>query len=389
MGYMVSIKESKNLSIDKNIHDFLNPDYIYVPIYEDDVILVKDNNPVDKEQAIIKRNGEFIYSTVSGTLIGKTSKMNVHNTNIECLVIENDYKEHVKKRKGAVRYINEYSKEDLLKQLSLYNACDVDLSVPAKTILVSGIDVDPFEKNNSFIVNAHIDKILDTMDALSQILGIDNTIIAINTSDSNNVLNLNNNIGTYPNITLKLVTNNYPIGFKNILINHVLNKHQQQEGVIYLSVYDVYNIYNVLKRKKPILEKFITVSGDCIDSPMVVNTKIGTTMIDLIKNTCNITNENYYVIVNGLIAGETLGSLDTVITSDIKSIFLNTRDTSPEKKCINCGLCNKKCPMGLNPKYIKDHKNADHSRCIGCGLCSYVCPSKINFKPYVGGRNEE
>ena len=122
---------------------------------------------------------------------------------------------------------------------------------------------------------------------------------------------------------------------------------------------------------------------------MVVNTKIGTTMIDLIKNTCNITNENYYVIVNGLIAGETLGSLDTVITSDIKSIFLNTRDTSPEKKCINCGLCNKKCPMGLNPKYIKDHKNADHSRCIGCGLCSYVCPSKINFKPYVGGRNEE
>ena len=389
MGYMVSIKESKNLSIDKNIHDFLNPDYIYVPIYEDDVILVKDNNPVDKEQAIIKRNGEFIYSTVSGTLIGKTSKMNVHNTNIECLVIENDYKEHVKKRKGAIRYINEYSKEDLLKQLSLYNACDVDLSVPAKTILVSGIDVDPFEKNNSFIVNAHIDKILDTMDALSQILGIDNTIIAINTSDSNNVLNLNNNIGTYPNITLKLVTNNYPIGFKNILINHVLNKHQQQEGVIYLSVYDVYNIYNVLKRKKPILEKFITVSGDCIDSPMVVNTKIGTTMIDLIKNTCNITNENYYVIVNGLIAGETLGSLDTVITSDIKSIFLNTRDTSPEKKCINCGLCNKKCPMGLNPKYIKDHKNADHSRCIGCGLCSYVCPSKINFKPYVGGRNEE
>ena len=73
---------------------------------------------------------------------------------------------------------------------------------------------------------------------------------------------------------LKLVTNNYPIGFKNILINHVLNKHQQQEGVIYLSVYDVYNIYNVLKRKKPILEKFITVSGDCIDSPMVVNTKL-------------------------------------------------------------------------------------------------------------------
>ena len=389
MGYMVSIKETKNLAIDKNIHDFLNPDYIYVPIYDNDTLLVKDKDKIDKEQAIIKRDGKFVYSTVSGVLVGKTSKMKVHNTNVDCLVIENDYKEHVKKRKGAIRYINEYSKDELLKLLSLYNACDEDLSKPAKTILVSGIDVDPFEKNNSFIVNAHSDKILDTMDALSQILEINNVIIAINTSDSNNVLNLNNNIGTYPNINLKLVTNNYPIGFKNILMNYVLNKKQIADGVIYLSVYDVFNIYNVLKRKKPILEKFITISGDCIADPMVVNIKIGSTMIDLIKNSCNVVNENYYVIVNGLIAGETLGNLDTVITDDIKSIFLNTKDTSPEKKCINCGLCNKKCPMGLNPKYIKDHKNADRSRCIGCGLCSYVCPSKINFKPYVGGRNEE
>ena len=39
-----------------------------------------------------------------------------------------------------------------------------------------------------------------------------------------------------------------------------------------------------------------------------------------------------------------------------------------------------KCPVGLNPKYIKEHKKADKSKCINCGLCSYICPSKINFK---------
>lgn len=132
----------------------------------------------------------------------------------------------------------------------------------------------------------------------------------------------------------------------------------------------------------------MTISGNAIETPVVVNVKIGTSLADLIKNCCNIINKNYYVVVNGLISGKTLKSLNNVITEDTRSIFLNTIDKSTEKKCINCGLCNKKCPVGLNPKYIKEHKNVDYSKCIKCGLCSYICPSKINFKPYLGGHDE-
>ncbi|MDE6292591.1 MAG: 4Fe-4S binding protein, partial [Bacilli bacterium] len=78
---------------------------------------------------------------------------------------------------------------------------------------------------------------------------------------------------------------------------------------------------------------------------------------------------------------------NNIVTSDTRSIFLNTVDSTPEKKCINCGLCNQKCPVGLNPKYLKEHKDADRSKCINCGLCSYICPSKINFKAYLGGNH--
>ena len=122
---------------------------------------------------------------------------------------------------------------------------------------------------------------------------------------------------------------------------------------------------------------------------MVVNVKIGTSLTDLIKNTCEVIDNKYYVVKNGLIAGTTLTTLNNVITSDTRSIFLSTVDTTEEKKCINCGLCNRKCPVGLNPKYIKDHPKADRSRCINCGLCTYICPSKINFKAHLGGNDEK
>lgn len=389
MEYMVSVKETKNLSIDKNVHDFLNPDYVYIPIYSGDHLLVKENEYVNKEQAIIKRNDNFIYSSVSGRIITKENNMNIYNTNIECLVIENDFREHVNKRNGAIKYINKYKTEEFLKEIKKYNIVKADFTKEVKTILVSGIDIDPFEKTNSFILNSYSDKILETMDALSDILNVDNIIIALSNGDTENVLNVNNNIGTYPNLKLKLVTSNYPIGFKEILIRNVLSSKEINDGVLYLSVYDIYNIYNVLRRKKPVTERYITVSGDCISQPIVVNAKIGASMLELINTTCKVTNDKYYVVINGLISGKTLNSLNTVITSDIRSIFLTTKDSISEKKCINCGLCNKECPMGLNPKYIKEHKNVDVSRCIGCGLCSYVCPSKINFKPYVGGRVDE
>ena len=50
-----------------------------------------------------------------------------------------------------------------------------------------------------------------------------------------------------------------------------------------------------------------------------------------------------------------------------------------DEKCLNCGLCYRVCPLGINP--LK--KN---SKCIKCGLCNYVCPSNINCLK-VGGNN--
>lgn len=389
MNNMVSIKENRKIHIENVVTDFLNPDHVYIPIKKEYNLVVKTGAQIYKEEVLLEKDDDLIYSPISGTILGKTDSIYSANEKIECIVIENDFKEKVNKKKSVAKYINEYSKDEMLSLIKKYKACDKKINLKGKTLIINGVDADPFEKTSSLIINVYSAKILEAIDALSNILEVDNTVLAINNNDSDNVINLMNNIGTYPNITLKLIPDIYPIGFKSVLIKNLLTRKQFNNGYTYLTVEDIYNIYNVLKRKKPITEKLVTVSGDAIEKPCVLNVKIGTSMSDLIKNTCKIINNDYYVVINGLIAGKTLTSLNNIITSNTRSIFLNTTDKSKEKKCINCGLCNSKCPVGLNPKYLMEHKKADRSKCIGCGLCTYICPSKINFKKYLGGKDEK
>lgn len=389
MNSMISIKENIKNHIDNNVVNYLNPDFLYIPMPEGYELSVKTNSVINKEDVLLHKQDEFIYSPISGRVLGKTSSMKVNNENINCIVIENDFKEHVKMRKSANKYINEYNKEKMVEQIKKLNGCKKILDREIKHIIINGIDRDPNEKTYSVIINKYSSKILETIDALASIFQAQTTILAINNNDSENVINLSNNIGTYPNIKLKLLPDIYPVGFKKVLIKNLFKSKDVTEGILYLNVEDIYNIYNVLKRNKPITEKIITISGNCIEKPFVINVKIGTSIADIIKKCCTITNEKYFCVINGLIAGQTLDSLNGVVTFDTRSIFLNTVSDEKENKCINCGLCNTKCPVGLNPKYIKEHKNADRSKCIHCGLCTYICPSKINFKKYLGESNNE
>ncbi len=59
-----------------------------------------------------------------------------------------------------------------------------------------------------------------------------------------------------------------------------------------------------------------------------------------------------------------------------------------ERACVNCGWCDKKCPVDLLPQFIMKAAGAGEMDealslglldCTGCGLCTFVCPSKIDL----------
>ena len=386
MNNNLEITQAKSIRVDKNINNYYNPDNIYIPLFKG-MKLNKDKDlNVLKDELLLKGKEFDIYSPISGVIKKIDDDIYINNEPVTAIVIENNFKEEVKKKKYATKYIDDLESSKVQELISKYNVLNIPINPMAKTLVISGIEVDPFERNNTYIINNYSSKILETIDALINIFHIEKTYFCVTNANHEAVYNLTSNIGTYPNIKLKVLDDSYPLGFESVLVNRVLTKKEIKWNYNYLTCEDVYNIYKILKKDQPISEKLVTVGGNAIEESKVIAVKYGTKIGDLIKNV-EITNDKYLVVQNGLIAGTVLSELNNIVTKDTRSIFLNTKDTRKEKKCINCGLCMFKCPVGLNPKLIKSGKG-DKSKCIHCGACTYVCPSLINFKKCLGDDHE-
>ncbi|MFK5953792.1 MAG: 4Fe-4S dicluster domain-containing protein [Desulfobacterium sp.] len=88
--------------------------------------------------------------------------------------------------------------------------------------------------------------------------------------------------------------------------------------------------------------------------------------------------------------GKHLLSESSTFLSSLGSVPLDMDATlhGEERACINCGWCDKKCPVDLLPQFIMKAMGAGEMEealelglldCTGCGLCTFVCPSKIDL----------
>lgn len=366
-----------------NILNYLTNDYIYLPYDKNMKLNYKENDYVYKDDVILEDDNNIIYSSVSGKLLGLTT---INNN--KYLVIENDYKDKTRIRKGTKRNINKYTKDELINLINKYNIID-NFDINSKVLIISSINEYIEEITYNTLLKEYTIEILDTIDALIEIMNIRKCFLAVTTDDVDLVNILVNNIGTYPKIDMKLVTNNYYIGNKNILINKLTNYKNKNYNMQFLSIKDILNIYYILKKDKYPSETYITVSGNLIDYTKVIRVKIGTNINDILYY-LNIDNKNN-IIINGLLNGIHLKDTNYIIDKNIRSIFINTIEKTKELKCINCGLCIESCPVNINPKYMyfnNDQKAMMYKKkCINCGLCSYNCPSKINL--VNGGKNDK
>ena len=357
------------------IEKFLTNDYIYIKYNKDYKLYYKDGDLVYKNDLLLNNGLKKIYSPVSGKILGLTS-MN----NIKYLVIENDCKDKIRGKKYTKKNIANYNKDDLVNLILDYNIID-SFDPSSKVLIVNGIDLYNDEITYKTLIDNYTTNILDTIDALIEILNIRKCFFAVSNSDANSVNNLVNNIGTYPKIDLKLYKNDNIVGIKEVLIHRLTNYKNKNYNILYLNIIDIINIYKLLKNHVPISTTYINLTGDLIECNKVLNVNIGTNIMDILIE-YDIKNYNN-VIINGLLNGKVLKNPNYIIDKNIRSIFINTYNKCEELECINCGLCVNICPVGINPKYMhfnNDKKSIDYEKsCIKCGMCRYICPSKIEL----------
>ena len=371
---LITLQKDYKMLLKDTITEYLSPNLVYLPIKDDFKLLVNPKDIIFKGQKIY----DLKYSPISGNIIG-IKELN----NRKYLVINNDFKE--KKCKKVLKKINEISKIELLEIIKNYNLKIYNkININANRIIINAIEEQPYVGNKKFICKFFNKEILYILDLLCHTLDIKDIQINFKDTDLMGISNINNIIGMYPNINIKLLPNKYLISNKSILSKYL----NINEEFIYLEVEDLYNLYDYFENKKIMEEKLITITGNAINNPQVIKCKIGTCLKDILDEVVEFNNENYIIMSNNLL-GNKICNNNIIIDEEIDSIFIMNNTDVIEKECIRCGKCNEYCPVNINVYNLVNNKKCDKEDCIDCGLCTYICPSYININKYLGGDYHE
>ena len=378
---LVTLKKEHKFILNETITNYLNPNYIYLPITSDTRLKANPIKYIYKDDLLYN----LVYSPVSGKIAG-VKKCYTTKGLEKFLVIQNDFKEKTLKKVGIRKNLNKVSKEEFLDLILNYDH-DIynKLSKDFKKVIINSVEEQPYIANYIFINKNYSKEVLDMLDAISDIFNIKDIEILVKDTDYTTISTYNNMIGSYPNISLKLLPNKYLIT-KDDNLEKILHI---KDSYVYLNIEDLYYLYNYIKRKKYKEHKFITITGNAIDNPQVVMCKIGTSLEDIIKDIIKINSNEYIVLVNNILMNNVINIKDFIVTEDLRAVFIMKKVNVIEKKCINCGKCSEICPVNIKVSKLVNNKRCDITNCINCGLCTYICPSNIDINRYLKGDNNE
>ena len=406
---MVSI-EDKKIKPSKKIIDDLEIQIIYIPLestlgYKYKLkSRVGDYICIDDPIAINSQTDLVLRSSVSGTIVGIEKKYLANGKLVDCLVIENDFKEKYRNKLGRKKDITKYSKESFLYMLKNGGITGMgggdyptflkyDTNEKINYLIVNGVECDIYSSADNALMYHYPEEILETIDAIMEIMNIGKSYIAINENNTTIIKNFLKYINTYPNIKIYPITDAYPSGWERNLVEETLglnyDKTPIEVGVITDNVSTIYSIYELLKYNRPPTEKIITISGPGIKKPANYKVKIGTNFSEIILKTEGYNNKikNPILVAGGAMMGTSIPNDELIITKDLNTILVLEDDNTIPTECIKCGKCSEVCPVGLMPVMIIDNeKKADKlkiDKCIECGLCSYVCPAKIEVREKI------
>lgn len=390
---MLTIEKDYSIKLSSIVVDYIYPDYVFIPIYDNYKLQIKNNELVKKEQILLlNEGGHYLYSPISGKIVGAKDCTLSNGKKQKCLVIENDFKEKMLNRVTMRKNLKQVSKDEFLEILKNKNRLLFDkfCTDGFDKIILSGIVDEPYMASDLFLLTNFSSEILEALSFLAKIYNTNNNLIVLKNSDRDNVEKYTNILGTYPEIGLNIIPDIYPMQKNNMFLKYL---GYDYKNTLIVNPKDVLNIYNAIKKNKLMTEKYVTITGNAIENPIVVNAKLGALVKNVIDENIKFLNNNEVdYIVNGLMCGNYIDIKDLIVTNELDGIIINFKNEFTENDCINCGKCYDVCPVNIDPRktFYTGKTLEDKKVCINCGLCTYICPSFINFKQKIEEiKNEE
>ena len=413
--------EFKSLCENKSLERLPLPKEVFIPLNQHIGApcksIVERNTEVKTGQMIGVSSG-FVSSTIHASISGKVKAIDnfphplgVQGQMIHIISDGND--DWIEKDSSNADW-DKLGKDDLLE--IILNAgivgmggaafpTHVKLNPPENkkidTLIINGCECEPYLTADHRVMLEQDDELILGIRILMKVLGVSRAIIGIENNKPDAIEIMVKSTAAFEGISVMPLKVKYPQGAEKMLIKAVLNRKVPADGlpmdvgVIVNNVGTAIAVAEAVTKRKPLIERIVSVTGDGIREPKNVIARIGTPFQDLIDFCGGLVDETVKVIMGGPMMGLTQYSLQVPVVKATSGILCLTESSVVKDKiypCILCGTCVNTCPMDLLPTRLAKLSEKEMYEtaedfgilsCCECGSCAFVCPSNIPLVQWI------
>ena len=264
----------------------------------------------------------------------------------------------------------------------------------AECVILNGVECEPYITSDFRLMMEHADEILVGLDLLMKAAKVERGYIGIEDNKPEAIALFEKKTASDPRVEIVALEKKYPQGGEKQLVDAVTGRQVPAPpaipvnvGAIVQNVGTAYAVYQAVMKRKPLFERYTTVTGKKLSNPGNFLVRMGTPMRDLIEACGGMPEGENKVLAGGPMMGKSVVSTDVTVCKGTNSItILADADAhrKPIQPCIRCAKCVSACPMGLEPYLLatlssfKEWERLEAEQvtsCISCGSCQFTCPS--------------
>ena len=275
---------------------------------------------------------------------------------------------------------------------------------PIKTLVINGAECEPYITCDDLLMRERSTRILDGIRIIRYLLRIETCLIGIEDNKPEAIAAIELAVaeaGLREWIDVVAIPTLYPSGGEKQLIQILTGKEVPSNGIpahigiLCQNVGSCAAIADAVLDGRPLISRFVTISGRGIAAPRNLDVRIGTPVAELTERCGGTSGDVRALICGGPMMGFAVSS-ERIPVTKATNCFLaltneETADPDGAMACIRCGRCADVCPASLLPQQLYWYARAkdmdkvqdyDLFDCIECGCCAHVCPSHIPLVQY-------